>query len=82
MRVLVVEDEIRMAVLLKRALEEEGHAVDIAADGPEGLWMATENTYGAIVLDVMLPGLDGIQLCLAAPGGRNLGSGADADRPR
>ncbi len=63
MRVLVVEDEIRMAVLLKRALEEEGHAVDIAADGPEGLWMATENTYGAIVLDVMLPGLDGIRLC-------------------
>ena len=52
-----------MAVLLKRALEEEGHAVDIAADGPEGLWMATENTYGAIVLDVMLPGLDGIRLC-------------------
>ena len=45
-----------MAVLLKRALEEEGHAVDVAADGPEGLWLATENAYGAIVLDVMLPG--------------------------
>src|ERR1700730_5199557 len=63
MRVLVVEDEVRMAVLLKRALEEESHAVDIAADGPDGLWMATENGYGAIVLDVMLPGFDGIQLC-------------------
>ena len=63
MRVLVVEDEIRMAVLLKRALEEESHAVDVAADGPEGLWMATENAYGAIVLDVMLPGFDGIQSC-------------------
>jgi two-component system, OmpR family, response regulator len=63
MRVLVVEDEIRMAVLLRRALEEEGHAVDVAADGPEGLWLATENAYGAIVLDVMLPGFDGIQLC-------------------
>ena len=63
MRVLVVEDEIRMAVLLKRALEEEGHAVDVAADGPEGLWMATENAYGAIVLDVMLPGFDGVELC-------------------
>src|SRR5450755_3579553 len=63
MRVLVVEDEIRMAVLLKRALEEEGHAVDVAADGPEGQWMATENAYAAIVLDVMLPGFDGIQLC-------------------
>jgi two-component system OmpR family response regulator len=62
-RVLVVEDEARMAGLLKRALHEEGHAVDIASDGPEGLWLATENAYEAIVLDVMLPGLDGIQLC-------------------
>jgi two-component system OmpR family response regulator len=63
MRVLVVEDEPRMAGLLKRALQEEGHAVDVAADGREGLWLATENTYGAIVLDVMLPGLDGIAVC-------------------
>jgi len=63
MRVLVVEDEIRMAGLLKRALEEEGHAVDVACSGPEGLWMATENSYGAIVLDVMLPGFDGFELC-------------------
>src|ERR1035438_7945592 len=63
MRVLVVEDEARMARLLKRALEEEGHAVDVAADGPEGLWLATENAYAAIVLDVMLPGFDGYELC-------------------
>ena len=63
MRVLVVEDEIRMARLLKRGLEEEGHAVDIAQDGPEGLWLATENPYGAVVLDVMLPGYDGFELC-------------------
>ena len=63
MRVLVVEDEARMAGLLKRALQEEGYAVDVAADGPEGLWLATENAYEAIVLDVMLPGLDGVQLC-------------------
>ena len=63
MRVLVVEDEIRMARLLKRGLEEEGYAVDIAQDGPEGLWLATENPYGAIVLDVMLPGYDGFELC-------------------
>src|SRR5579862_6637950 len=63
MRVLVVEDEVRMAGLLERALREEGHAVDVASDGPEGLWLATENPYGAIVLDVALPGLDGIQLC-------------------
>ncbi len=60
---LVVEDEVRMARLLKQALREEGHAVDVAADGPEGLWLATENTYGAVVLDVMLPGFDGFQLC-------------------
>jgi two-component system, OmpR family, response regulator len=63
MRVLVVEDEVRMARLLKRALEEEGHAVDVAADGPDGQWMATENPYAAIVLDVMLPGFDGFELC-------------------
>jgi two-component system, OmpR family, response regulator len=63
MRVLVVEDEARMARLIKRGLEEEGHAVDIAADGPDGLWMATENDYAAIVLDLMLPGFDGFELC-------------------
>src|SRR5579862_5609086 len=63
MRVLVVEDETRMARILKRGLEDEGHAVDVAADGPEGLWMATENSYAAIVLDVMLPGFDGFELC-------------------
>ena len=63
MRVLVVEDEVRMARLLERALREEGHAVDVAADGPEGLWLATENAYGAVVLDVNLPGFDGFQLC-------------------
>src|SRR5215469_8443427 len=63
MRVLVVEDETRMSRLLKRGLEEEGHAVDLAADGPEGLWLATENPYAAIVLDVMLPGFDGFELC-------------------
>jgi two-component system, OmpR family, response regulator len=63
MRVLVVEDETRMARLLKRGLEEEGHAVDVAGDGPEGLWLAAENSYGAVVLDVMLPGFDGFELC-------------------
>ena len=59
----MVEDEPQMTGLLKRALQEEGHAVDVAADGREGLWLATENAYGAIVLDVMLPGLDGIEVC-------------------
>lgn len=52
-----------MAALIRRGLEEEGHAVDIAVDGPEGLWLATENSYAAIVLDVMLPGFDGFELC-------------------
>jgi len=52
-----------MAGLLKRALEEEGNAVDVAGDGPDGLWMATEFPYGAIVLDVMLPGFDGFEVC-------------------
>jgi two-component system, OmpR family, response regulator len=63
MRVLVVEDDTRMSRLLKRGLEEEGHAVDLAGDGPEGLWLATENPYATIVLDVMLPGFDGFELC-------------------
>ena len=52
-----------MARLLKRGLEEEGHAVDVGADGPEGFWLASENSYGLIVLDVMLPGFDGFELC-------------------
>ena len=52
-----------MARLVERALEEEGYAVDVAQDGPDGLWMATENPYAAIVLDVMLPGLDGFEVC-------------------
>jgi two-component system, OmpR family, response regulator len=52
-----------MARLIKRGLEEEGHAVDVGGDGPEGLWLATENSYAVIVLDVMLPGFDGFELC-------------------
>ena len=63
MRVLVVEDEVKMAGLLKRGLEEEGYAVDTAGDGREALWLATENPYDAIVLDVMLPDLDGFEVC-------------------
>jgi len=62
-RVLVVEDEVKMAALLKRALEEEGYAVDVAADGREGLWLGAENPYDAIVLDVMLPEIDGFAVC-------------------
>jgi two-component system OmpR family response regulator len=63
MRVLVAEDEVRMAALLKRGLEEEGYAVDVAGDGEEALWYATEQSFDAIVLDVMLPGVDGLEVC-------------------
>ena len=59
MRVLVVEDEVRMADLLRRGLVEEGFAVDVAASGEDGLWYARENEYDAIVLDLILPGMDG-----------------------
>ncbi len=63
MRVLVVEDEPKMAELLKRGFGEEGHAADIASSGEEALWMATASFYDAIVLDVMLPGIDGFATC-------------------
>ncbi|HEY3240587.1 MAG TPA: response regulator transcription factor [Acidimicrobiia bacterium] len=63
MRVLVVEDEIKMAALLKRGLEHEGYAVDVAGDGLEALWAAREHDYDAIVLDAMIPGPDGFEVC-------------------
>ncbi len=63
MRVLVVDDQVRMAGLIKRGLEEDGYAVDVVGDGTDAVWMAAENTYDAIVLDVMLPGLDGFEVC-------------------
>lgn len=62
MRVLVVEDEVRLALLLKRGLEEEGYAVDTSGDGAEALWHATETEYDAIVLDIMLPSMDGLEV--------------------
>jgi len=64
-RILVVEDNVRMAALLRRGIEEEGYAVDVAGDGTEGIWLGTENPYDAIVLDVMLPGADGFAVCRA-----------------
>ncbi|MBA2465451.1 MAG: response regulator transcription factor [Nocardioidaceae bacterium] len=63
MRILVVEDDFRVARALKRGLEAEGFAVDVAADGLEGEWFAGESQYDALVLDVMLPGMDGYELC-------------------
>ncbi len=52
-----------MAALLKRGLEEDGYSVDVAGDGPAAVWQATESAYDAIVLDVMLPGFDGFEVC-------------------
>jgi len=63
MRALVVEDESKMAALLRRGLQEEGFAVDIAANGEDGSWMGTENDYDVILLDVMLPDVDGFEVC-------------------
>jgi two-component system, OmpR family, response regulator len=63
MRILVVEDEIKMAALLKRGLEEEGYSVDAAQTGDEAVWLGSENPYDAIVLDVMLPDYDGFEVC-------------------
>jgi two-component system, OmpR family, response regulator len=63
MRVLVVEDERRLAAGLRNGLAAEGFAVDVALDGTDGLWMAREHPYDAIVLDIMLPGVNGYRLC-------------------
>ena len=65
MRVLVVEDEKQIAAGLRTGLEAEGFAVDVAVDGNDGLWMAREHPYDAIVLDIMLPGLNGYRVCAA-----------------
>jgi len=63
MRVLVVEDERKLGELLRRGLGEEGYAADLADRGEEALWMAQAVAYDAIVLDVMLPGADGFEIC-------------------
>jgi DNA-binding response OmpR family regulator len=62
-RVLVVEDEKRLAAGLKKGLEAEGFATDVALTGTDGLWMAREHPYDAIVLDIMLPGINGYSIC-------------------
>jgi len=63
MRILIIEDEKKVAGFLKNGLKEEGYAVDNAFDGQTGFDMAVENEYDIIILDLMLPGLDGITLC-------------------
>jgi heavy metal response regulator len=59
----LVEDEKNVAAFIKKGLEEETYTVDVAGDGPEGLLMATESNFDLIILDVMLPGMNGIELC-------------------
>ncbi|GGF47517.1 DNA-binding response regulator [Marmoricola endophyticus] len=71
MRVLVVDDEVRLARSLRIGLEAEGFAVDVAPDGTDGLWMARENSYDAIVLDLMLPGINGYKVCETLRAERN-----------
>ncbi|MCU1466681.1 MAG: two component transcriptional regulator, winged helix family [Actinomycetia bacterium] len=63
MRLLIVEDEVRMAALLRRGFVEEGYAVDIANNGTDAVWLATEATFDTLILDVMLPGVDGFEVC-------------------
>jgi len=63
MRILVVDDEERLARSVARGLELEGFDVDVSLDGNDGLWRATEIPYSAIVLDIMLPGLNGYEVC-------------------
>jgi two-component system OmpR family response regulator len=63
MRVLIVEDHVKMAGLIQRGLRKEAMAVDVTANGEDALWMAAATEYDAIILDVMLPGLDGFAVC-------------------
>lgn len=63
MRVLVVEDELKLAAYVKRGLEREGYAVDVANDGEQGLWLGANEPYDAIVLDILLPKMNGYVVC-------------------
>jgi DNA-binding response OmpR family regulator len=63
MRILVIDDEKNLALALKRGLQAEGASVDIALTGTDGLWMARENPYDALIVDIMLPGVNGFEIC-------------------
>lgn len=63
MRVLIVEDEVRMACVLKEGLSENGYAVDVAPNGPDALAFASTTPYDAILLDIQLPGMSGLDVC-------------------
>ena len=70
MYILVVEDERRLAQVVRKVLEEEGHTVDVAPDGEDGLAMAMDGSHDVIVLDILLPGIDGIEVCQRLRAGR------------
>src|SRR5215207_882490 len=72
MKVLLVDDDVKLTAAVKRGLQPEGFTVDVAHDGVDGLWRATEGSYDVVVLDIMLPGLDGYRVCadLRAAGNR------------
>src|ERR1700730_12978038 len=63
MRVLLVEDKLKLATALRRGMRKEGLSVDVAATGEEAVWMGASSSYDVIVLDVMLPGIDGFETC-------------------
>ena len=63
MKVLLIEDDKKIATIVKRGLEAEGYTVEVAFDGADGLWLATEGSYGLILLDIMLPHRNGFQIC-------------------
>src|SRR5918996_2383651 len=63
MKLLLVEDDRKIATAVKRGFEAEGFTVEVALDGDDGLWMATEGAYDLVVLDIMLPGRNGYQIC-------------------
>src|SRR3990170_2453051 len=71
MYILVVEDERRLAQVVRKVLEEEGHTVDVATDGEEGLAMAMDSSHDVIVLDILLPGIDGFEVCRRLRAGRD-----------
>ena len=81
-RILVVEDEERLAAVLAKGLAEHGYAVDTAHDGDDGLQLALIEPYDLVILDLMLPSTDGLAVCKAAPQAGADCPGPDADRPR
>ena len=69
MKLLLVEDDTKLAAAVRRGLEAEGFTVEVATDGEEGLWRATEGTFDLVILDIMLPGRNGYRICGPAGGG-------------